>query len=36
MAGVKRRPDGMWRAHHRDDQGRERSKYFDREIDGET
>ena len=36
MAGnIAKRPDGSWRARHRDEQGRERSRHFDRKIDAQ-
>ena len=36
MAGnIAKRPDGNWRARYRDEQGRERSRHFDRKIDAQ-
>ncbi|MFC7501455.1 tyrosine-type recombinase/integrase, partial [Nocardioides sp. GCM10030258] len=36
MAGnIAKRPDGSWRARYRDEQGRERSRHFDRKIDAQ-
>lgn len=36
MASIKRRPDGVWRARYRDDQGKERSKHFARKVDAQA
>ena len=35
MASIKRRPDGVWRARYRDDDGREHAKHFARKVDAQ-
>jgi integrase len=35
VASLTRRPDGRWRARHRDPDGRERARHFDRKTDAE-
>lgn len=35
MSSIQKRPDGKWRARFHDEEGRERSKHFDRKIDAQ-
>lgn len=35
MASIKKRPDGVWRARYRDDEGKEHSRHFRRKIDAQ-
>lgn len=36
MASIKRRPDGVWRARYRDENGRERARHFGRKVDAQN
>lgn len=35
MASISRRPDGVWRARYRDENGKERSRHFGRKVDAQ-
>lgn len=35
MASIKKRPDGKWRARHRDPSGKELARHFERRVDAE-
>jgi len=35
MASIKKRPDGVWRARHRDDADKEHSRHFTRKVDAQ-
>jgi integrase len=35
MASIKKRPDGQWRARHRDDAGKEHARHFSRKVDAQ-
>ncbi|MGI8614895.1 MAG: hypothetical protein ACR2KL_13280 [Nocardioidaceae bacterium] len=35
MASIQRRPDGRWRARHRDEAGKEHARHFTRRVDAQ-